>query len=377
MTSILSTRRARAGLSVAMALSLMVGSAPPVLAEASAVWAWATVREASRDSLIPNGVDAGSWNAGGASVHRVGAGHYQVTFYGAQDQGSGPDIALVSPLGSNARTCAVVSWERVTSSEVVEVKCQTLGGSPRDTRFVVHWLAAAGTGGRLAYAFNWSPTSSGATPDEAYNSRGGTVVVHPRNQTAQLRFGKQGVDGGVALVSATDRDRNVPGSFPTSCSLARLTTVLDPHTSSPNDDTLDKYADVKCWEIGGQANIYHEHVVVFLRGLGLKGVDRNRVAYLWARHPTRQSYAPTGLDRYSSSGGRITVRHLSVGRYEVTFAGMPKGGGAQVTAVSDGSRRVCTVAGITTSAKPPRVRVSCFDGSGRLVNTQFTLAYTR
>jgi hypothetical protein len=371
------TRRFGAALIMTALLSVAAGPAVPVHAQANAVWAWVTVRRATSDSLVPQGVDAGSWNRGGAGIHRVDTGHYQVTFYGAQDMGSGANVALVSPIGTTPRTCAVVGWERVTSSEVVEVKCQTLDGTPRDSHFIVHWLAAGGTGGRLAYGFNWSPTSSGASPLEAYNSRGGPVIVHPLNQTAQLRFGSQGVDGGVALVSATDRDRVLPGSFPTSCSLSRLTTVLDPHTQSPNDDTLDKYADVKCWETDGSANIYHEHVVVFLRSLGLKGVTRHRVAYLWARRSTRSSYTPASIDRYNTSGGRITVRRLGTGRYEVAFAGMPKGGGAQVTAVSDGARRVCTIAGITRSASPPRVRVSCFDGTGAPRDTQFTLAYTR
>jgi hypothetical protein len=348
------------------------------LAEAGAVWAWATVRNATGDSLVSRATDAGSWNSGGSGIHRVGKGHYQVTFYGAQQNGSGADVALVSPMGPTPRTCAVVSWERVTSSEVVEVKCQTLGGTPVDSRFVVHWLAASGIGGRLAYAFNWSPTSGGASPDEAYNSTGGPIVVHPDNQTAQLRFGSQGVDGGVAIVSATDRDRFIDGSFPTSCSLTGLRTVIDPHSvQNPDDDTIDKYADVKCWETNGDDNIYHEHMVVFMKGIGLKGVTRQKVAYLVARKPTAVSYTPSALDRYSSSGGRITVRRTGTGRYEVSFAGMPRGGGAQVTAFNGAERRVCTIAGITTAASPPRVTVACFDGSGAPRDTRFTLAYTR
>ncbi len=369
--------RIRNALVGSLILVMAGGTATSVSAEAGAVWAWVTVRNATSDSIVYGPVDAGSWNKGGAGIHRVGTGHYQVTFYGAQSKGSGARVALVSPMGSSARTCAAVGWERSTSSEVVEVKCQTLGGTPMDSRFIVHWLAAAGTGGRLAYGFNWSPTSVGASAAEAYNSRGGPVVVHPDNQTAQLRFGSQGVDGGVAIVSATDGDRNLDGSFPTSCSLARLTTVLDPHTSSPTDDTLDKYADVKCWETDGRANIYHQHVVVFMRSLGLKGVLRDKVAYVQARRSTARSYTPATLDRYSSSRGRITVKRLGKGRYEVTFAGMPRGGGAQVTAISGSERRVCTVAGITTKAKPPRVKVSCFDGTGSPKDTRFVLAYTR
>lgn len=370
-------RGGRRALVASLVAMMAVASAQPVSAEAGAVWAWATVRDASRDSLVNGPIDAGSWNSGGASVHRVGTGHYQVTFYGAQEDGSGASVALVSPMGSTARTCAAVGWERVTSSEVVEVKCQTLDGTPKDSRFVVHWLAAGGTGGRLAYGLNWSPTSGGTHPDETYNSRGAPNTVQPDNRTAQMRFGSQGVDGGIAIVSATDGDRVLDGSYPTSCSLTRLVSVLDPHDPGTDDDTLDKYADVKCWETNGQANIYHQHVVVFLRSLGLKGVERKRVAYLWARRSTTRSYTPTTIDRYSSAKGRITVRRLGKGRYEVTFAGMPKGGGAQVTAVRDSERRVCTIAGITTKKSPPRVKVSCFDGTGAPADTRFTLAYTR
>jgi hypothetical protein len=359
---------------------LLAGTqAAPASASAGAVWAWVTVRTATGDSLVSGPIDAGSWNAGGAGVHRVDTGHYQVTFYGAQQMGSGADVALVSPMGTTPpRTCAVVSWERVTDSEVVEVKCQKLDGTAIDSRFIVHWLAASGVGGRLAYGFNWSPTSGGNPPDEAYDSTGGAIAVHPDGEIAELRFGSQGVDGGVAIVSATDGVRFTAGSFPTSCSLTGLTTVLDPHSvPNPADDTIDKYVDVKCWEIDGQTNIYHQHVVVFMKGLGLKGVLRKKVAYLVARKPSAASYTPAALDRYSSSGGRITVHRLGTGRYDVTFGGMPRGGGAQVTAFNGAERRVCTIAGISTATTPPHVRVACFDGSGAPRDTRFTLAYTR
>lgn len=349
-----------------------VGSTP------GAVWAWVTVRNAIGDSLVSDGVDAGSWNAGGAGIHRVSTGHYQVTFYGAQSSGSGADVALVSPMGKSARTCAAVDWHAETSSEVVEVKCQTLDGTPVDSKFVVHWLAAFGIGGRLGYGLNWSPTSGGTSPLEAYNSNGAPIEVQPFNQTAELRFGSQGVNGGIAIVSATDQDRAIKGSFPTSCSLTSLRTETNLNDESdPNDDTIDKYADVKCWETNGNANIYHKHVVVFMKGLGLKGVMRDDVAYLWARKPTTASYSPAALDRYSSSGGTITIRRKSTGRYEVTFAGMPRGGAAQVTAFNGVERRVCTIASITKDVAPPRVTVDCFDGSGAFTDTRFTLAYTR
>lgn len=71
-------------------------------ADAGAAWAWVTVRNATSDSLVYGPVDVGSWNSGGAGIHRVGEGHYQVTFYGAQEDGSGASVALVSPMGSSA-----------------------------------------------------------------------------------------------------------------------------------------------------------------------------------------------------------------------------------------------------------------------------------
>ena len=205
----------------------------PALADAGAVWAWVTVRNAHGDSLVSGPKDAGSWNNGGAGVHRVGTGHYQVTFYGAQENGSGADVALVSPMGSTARTCAVVGWERVTSSEVVEVKCQTLGGTA-DRQPVRRPLARRERRGWAARVrLQLEPHQQWRAARTRRTTRaGGPIVVHPDNQTAQLRFGSQGVDGGVAIVSATDRDRVIDGSFPTSCSLARLTTVLDPHNVS-------------------------------------------------------------------------------------------------------------------------------------------------
>ncbi|MFN8620628.1 MAG: hypothetical protein U0869_07805 [Chloroflexota bacterium] len=350
----------------------------PATAQATAQWAWATVRNGTGDSLVSVATDAGSVSGGGAGVHRVGTGHYQVTFYGAQKNGSITSVAVASPIGTTARTCATGTWMRSTDSEVVEVFCQTLDGVAMDSGFVVHWLAAQGTGGVLGYGWNGSPTDNCGGPGESYSSVGGSNQTCPVNGNAETRFGSLGVDGGVAIVGAKDQIAFQAGSFPTSCSLVSLTTVLNPHNvGNPSDDTTDKFADVRCWETNDTNNIYHEHVVVFMKGLGLKGTVRKTVAYLVARRPTAASYHPAQLDRYTSSGGAITVKRLGTGHYAVTLDRMPKGGGAQVTVLDGSERRVCTIAGITTRAVPPTIRVSCFDGAGVATDTRFVLAYTR
>jgi hypothetical protein len=265
----------------------------------------------------------------------------------------------------------------------VEVLCQTLDGVRIDSGFVLHWLAASGVGGRLGYGYDWSPTSNCGTPQHAYNSNGRPVATCPvtidGTPMAEMRFIDQGTTGGVALVTATDRDHSAAGSYPTSCTIGRWAGVLDQHSvSDPDDDTFDERVDVRCWETDDTFNIYHEHVTIFMKGLGLKGIVRDKVAYLVARKPVQAApYSPARADRYSSSSGRITIDRTAKGRYTVTLAGQPTGGGAQVSALAPGERRVCTVAGIGTKRAPATIKVACFDKDGAPRDTRFVLAWTR
>ncbi|HNO66832.1 MAG TPA: hypothetical protein PKK39_10835, partial [Tepidiformaceae bacterium] len=113
------------------------------------------------------------------------------------------------------------------------------------------------------------------------------------------------------------------GSFPTSCTLRGWAGVLDEHNiSDPNDNTFDERVDVRCWETDDVDNIYHEQLTLWMKGLGLKGVIRKGVAYAVVRKPSQATaYVPAKADRYSSSGGTVTVRRTAVGRTTVTFAG--------------------------------------------------------
>jgi hypothetical protein len=377
----------RAGRWSAVAAALVLGTAftagPVAAGGADAKWAWATFRSTGSDTLLSQGKSAGAWNAGGAGLHRVSTGDYQVTLYGALSAGAGAHVPFVTPIGTTARTCAIADWSPSGGSLVVEVLCQTLDGDRIDSGFVLHWLAASGVGGRLGYGFNWSPTSNCGSPLSDYSSNGSDVRTCPvtidGKPMAEMRFIDQGTAGGVALVTATDRDRVLDGSFPTSCTVARWAGVLDEHTvSDPNDDTFDERVDVRCWETDDTFNIYHEHITVFLKGLGLKGIVRDRVAYLVARMPSRDApYTPSKVDRYSSSGGRITIDRTAVGRYTVRLGEQPTGGGAQVSALAPNERRVCTVAGIGTNRAPAMIKVACFDKNGTPKDTRFVLAWTR
>jgi hypothetical protein len=197
---------------------------------------------------------------------------------------------------------------------------------------------------------------------------------------AQIRFFGQGTDGGVVQVSALTKLRTEPEEedFPGSCTLVGFPTMSNDHgtTLDPSDDTVDKWVDVRCWEPDGDDEIYREHVVVFMKGLGLKGIKRKHVAYVVARRPQSASYVPGAISTYNSAGGTNRVRRLGTGSYEVTLAGMPLGGAAQVTPMIESARHVCSVASIERSAPPQRVRVRCFDGAGVPADVRFSLSYT-
>ncbi len=371
-----------AGLGAVLLLAAQLVAGPALAGGADAKWAWATFRRGNADTLLSQGKSAGAWNAGGASLHRVSTGDYQITFYGVLSEGAGAQIPLVTPISGTARTCAVADWSASGQSMVVEVLCQTLDGDRVDSGLVAQWLSAAGIGGQLGYGFDWSPTSNCTTPLEAYNSNGGGVRTCPVNDAAQMRFLYAGTSGGAALVSATDRIRFRDGSYPTSCTLRDWAGVLDEHNvGDPNDNTFDERVDVRCWETDDTDNIYHEQVTVWMKGLGLKGVIRQGVAYAVVRKPSATAaYTPAKADRYSSTGGAITVRRTAVGRTTVTFAGQPTGGAAQVTPItplSADARRVCTVVSIGSTAAPATIKVACFDKDGAPADTRFVIAWTR
>ncbi len=287
---------------------------------------------------------------------------------------------LVSTFGQQPRICAPDDWDAIGEQVNVTVRCFTRQGTPADAMFVLNWLAAGGEGGRLAYARNFSPTSNCGSPQQAYDSRGGNISNCPITDDAtldggaRLRFPGLASNKGTVQVSAIAQratDESVSAGV---CDLLRFLPARD--LTGDADFADHEWVDVRCYEPDGDTQIYRRHYVWFMEGLGMKGIARKNVAYLFASKPKAGSYVPELRYRYSSAGQAGRVSRLGTGSYQATLPGMPLGGSAQVTPLGKQARQ-CVVASIERTALPQRVGIRCFDLSGQRRDTKFTLAYAK
>ena len=106
-----------------------------------------------------------------------------------------------------------------------------------------------------------------------------------------------------------------------------------------------------------------------------------RMAYMWLSDPTPvDGHVASPTYSYNSAGGSNPVTQTGTGNYEVTFSGMEptgdSGGHVQVTPYSSPGI-TCRVNRWITTGTDVEVSVSCFNGSGNLVNTRFTALFIR
>jgi len=98
-------------------------------------------------------------------------------------------------------------------------------------------------------------------------------------------------------------------------------------------------------------------------------------AFLWAHNPTAASYTPSLTYQWNSKGGTNTMTRLSTGRYRATLPGINlTGGTVLVTAYGNSSQRA-KVESWGPSGGNMLVTVRCYNSSGNLVDTQFTLSF--
>lgn len=354
-------------------------TASPRPAAATAKWAWVVSRKLN-GSWIPARHDRGNSSGDANSVTHQAPGWYIVSLPDVAPAGGETGSVLVSTFGQQPRICAPGDWDVVGGQVNVTVRCFTRSGTPADSTFVLNWLAASGTGGRLAYARNFSPTSNCGSPQQAYDSRGGNISNCPITDDetltggARLRFPGLASNRGTVQVSAIAR--RATDEFITAgvCDLLRFLPARD--VTSDADFADHEWVDVRCYEPDADTQIYRRHYVWFMEGLGMKGMARKNVAYLFAAKPKVGSYAPERRYRYSSAGKAGRVYRLGTGSYQATLPGMPLGGSAQVTALGKQARH-CVVASIERTALPQRVGIRCFDLAGQRRDTKFTLAYAK
>jgi hypothetical protein len=269
-------------------------------------------------------------------------------------------VALVSAMSSSHRVCIVSSWSRGTGEEQVSVNCYNLSGTPSDSRFTVNYLQEYGVPGHFAYAWIDTYVSLGtSTPHAAsqYDGDGGTITV---NHTGTGRYGVKlpnlASHAGVVLVS--------PTSFAATCRF-----------SSTAPSGADVLVGVTCRNLAGSLK-NTRFTIAYFSGSGLKGPGATHQAYVFGRHPTTATYEPAASDRYSTSGQVPTIQRTGTGKYVVTLPGQNDGGGAQATAMTDGSAR-CIINYIRTTSAPAQIGVGCYVGDGVQQDEPFSLAWAR
>lgn len=352
--------------------SAEAGGAPPVTK-----WAWVVVRDANSSYDLAPGRDSG--NSAGMTNHVLHAatGVYGVAFDGV---GGTPGTFLVSALGTTPRVCLASEYATNVGPAQAEVRCYNLAGQSANATFVVNWLTASGSGfiaGEFGFGLNTSPTSNCSSPIESFISGGVIETCPAANNVARWKFEPIGSNSGIALVSAfAHRPIDDPSTIsPGICDVVKF-------YPQPNitPGYTDEWVDVRCFEMNGTPDIYRENVVWYLKDMGMKGLDTTKVAYVLADKPKLSSYtrSASGSQSFSSTGQAMTLRRTSVGEYSVTFAGMPKGGSAQVSAYigdATANARHCQIGSISKKTTPQRVKVLCFNLSGNPVNAKFVLAY--
>jgi hypothetical protein len=353
-----------------MLAALLVGlaGAAPIHA-ASANWAWIIVRQTGDHTPPPR--DRG--NSSGA-VNRVVdlSGFFERPgAYGVELDDVGPNpgqhgAVLVSTLGSTPRICAPYDWQTINDDVGITILCFTRSGEPASARFIVNWLAASGTGGRLAYARHASPGGKCGPNATSYHSQGGQVIDCDEPGVATLGFPGFGPSG-TFQASAMARTGSVLEASAGYCSGA---------PPRPNG------VSTACFDTAGDPQLPRWYTAWFMDGLGMKGIVRTNVANLFADRPKRDSYRPPADHRYASNGKTPRIERLGKGRYRVLLPGMPAGGSAQVTPVAAEAAgggwvpRHCVIASIATQ-KPQRVGVRCFDPDGDLADSRFMLSYAK
>ena len=368
-------RSSRVG-AVAFALLLVMAMSGAIngasVAAASAKWAWIVVRNPQSEHALPPRDRGNSTGGKNGFVHIFDSpGWYGIILPGMQPGAGEAGNVLVSALGKKPKMCVTHDIQYYADEVQLQVLCYTRSGVPADSGFVLNWLTASGTGGRLAYATDFSPTSNCGTPQDRYASLGGSISSCPlAGERARVLVPNLGSYKGTAQVSA----RSVlAGSGPDDssagyCGLA----AMGPGGGIGGDQWLD----AQCFEPDGEGEIYRTFHVWFMQGLGMKGIVRKNVAYLLADKPKASSYVPEAAHGYSSAGKAGRVERSGTGRYQVTLPGMPRGGSAQVTPFGTAVRH-CVISGIRSGTLPQRVGVRCFNAAGDPADARFMLAYAR
>ena len=168
----------------------------------SGTYAFLLDNQPTQTDFTPDPNYAFNSHGGTNSVHRSGAGSYQVTLPGMTAAGN------IQVTTASDGFCRILSWTTGVSATTVQVRCYSpVDGSLSDESFIVmytHHVGLTGAPGRkAAYVYANKPTTSSYTPPTAYRYTTGSTPKVKRTSAGKYNVVLPGLPaGGAAAVTA-------------------------------------------------------------------------------------------------------------------------------------------------------------------------------
>lgn len=280
-------------------------------------------------------------------VTRTRRGDYQVRFLGAGMAGGN---VQVTALGLNNRYCKVRNWYKVGHDQVIRVRCFNRLGGRADSAFNVNFVEG---GAKRGYVWANNARATLYTPSRSYQHNG-----TGRTNTVQ-RTGR-----GAYTVS-------FPGLLRSSGNV-----IVTAYGSGSERCKVKNWGGSKvkvlCHDRNGNPADTQFSVVTEEKPAGFVGY------FAWASNATASSYTPSTSYQYNTFGDRITARRVSRGSYRITMPDRILQGAPIVTAYGSNASH-CKLGRVRELGSWPEWSIEsdvrCFDASGSLVDTRFTIKH--
>lgn len=124
---------------------------------------------------------------GAATITRTGTGTYRADFSGLARGTGGPEMVMVTHVGTAANRCVVEVWE--LSGFWTNITCTDQSGAQVDAQFSLLVIERGRAGQRTAFAWTHQPAAANYTPDPTYSlNSGGGAITALRSGTGTYRI---------------------------------------------------------------------------------------------------------------------------------------------------------------------------------------------
>lgn len=356
---------ARPAMTVGGLWVLASGVAPLAQAATTVGWVLADQPNATT-SYTPKPEYSFNSAKGTISVQPLNDGVYFVVFQDLYD--GAPDTVQVSVADGSSAQCVIGGWgpqNGAPTSLEITVQCYTHGGATTNAAFALLYQSRSAPFGSaangLAY-INVGRTGHVIT-SQPFNSTGGNnndaLNKGPEYTVTLPGMTRTGGNMQVTGFSAAD------SGFPTHCSVVNW-------AASSNGTSVN----VRCYRDGNGNRYEDAFTLAYAIGdpFGLVSGTETSGAWAWANEPNNtNAYLPPLHYQYNGfKTGSLKAQRTAVGQYFVTIPGTLKysSSTALVTAVGEGNGS-CSIAGWTNAT----IKVSCYDQSGALADSQFNVAF--